>query len=206
MHHSDFFKLCDGIKNEKIASTYHSYNQLTKTKDNITIPTDKDYYIKIHMTATKGTIGRIIGLDADVYHNDRISDYSSSYIFEVDSRKKPGRIRCNCCYILDDEHDGSTKWVRNVNKHSKKEIKAPITKYKQELQVGDIVIGLQYGSNLCVGKVTRWSNHNVWVNKYGLNQEVKLYSNSEIFSLGQDADNVEEAMSFAILSGFKTRY
>jgi len=156
---------CGGIE---IESTYgghqgrHYLIQIFHLVNNIVVP--DDVYIKIKATSTIGTIGKLV--DIKLYknsYNDIVSPNNMTYIIQVEGRKETNRIAQCHAKILED-HDGTTKWVRNVKKHNKEEIPPHVNKYKQTLHKDEWVAGLGPGKVLYFGQVTRWSKSSIWVN------------------------------------------
>jgi hypothetical protein len=132
-----------------------------------------DFYIEITATATKGTIAKVVGIEVETYHdryssmndhyigNNEIVTYDATLIYEVEGRKQLGRIKDGYTKLLVGPQE--TKYVRNVKQHEKVEVKNPVNKFKQEMQRGDWVVGVkQHGKGLGIGRITRWTNHNVW--------------------------------------------
>lgn len=215
----DILKQCSGVRFEenefsqwsgKVIRTYNFYKE-----GEIKVP--DDIYIKITGTATKGTIGKVIGVDVETFGKTHpgaqskdpcyIFTYDTSIIYECENRKKPGRIKASHVILLSGPQQ--TEYVRNINTRPKEEIKNPVNKFKQELQKGDWVIGVKPGKKLGIGRITRWTNHNVWAvrdafNEEDLNDKSKEFrfdSIYETFTLPND-EHVE-LLTWAVLKGWK---
>jgi len=164
-----------------------------------------DIYIQVHATATKGTIGKLATIEPGIFKQtdgaERITDYDTKFTFTVEGRPKPGRIGRFYAKILPN-HDGTTKWVRNVKSHPKEEIKNPVNKYKQELQKGDWVVGVLRGKKLGIGQITRWTNSSVW-GRLGDGPEFIFQSINETFTMPDD-EHVK-LLTFAVLKGWNGR-
>lgn len=213
-------KSCEGVRytsEEKKRSwggqTYIE-EKFFKTGD-IKVP--DELYIKITQTATRGTIAKVVDIEVQTYGErnssnpgDQIVSYDATLIYESktsDGKKKKGRINSSYIDVLVGTHPLS--YVRNITKHADKPpVKNPVNKYKQELQRGDFVIGVKPGKTLGIGRITRWTNHNVWaVSGDDLDDksaEFKFDSISETFTF-PDTESVEELLTFAILSGWNGR-
>ena len=75
-----------------------------------------------------------------------------------------------------------------------------------EMKKGDWVIGVTPGKGLGIGRITRWTNHNVWAVKPGdeLNdksREFKFDSIDQTFTM-PDSDQVQQLLTVAILKGY----
>ena len=140
-----------------------SYDNITyHLIDDIIVP--DNVYIKILKTPTKGTIGKLIGIECyKNSFNDEITPSSMTYIIQVDGRRGTNRISQWNAVILEN-HDGSTKFIRNIKKRKLEVIPPHINKYKQSLNRGEWVAGIGPKNILYFGKVTRWSASSVWVN------------------------------------------
>lgn len=213
----DILKSCSGVKHE--TKEHKQWNGRTTYSDefykvgDIKLP-DGDIFIEITATATKGTIGRVVDIEVETYgerysHNtntpsNKIVSYDNTIIYECEGRKQTGRIKDSYCKVLLGHHQ--TKYVRNVNTHEKVKVKNPINKYRQEMQRGDWVIGVRPGKRLGIGRITRWTNHNVWAVGAGddLNDkraEFKFDSIQETFTMPND-EHVE-MLTWAVLKGWK---
>ena len=209
---SDFENLlmqCDGVRHTSSQRTdwrgqSETVYKFYKTGD-IIVP--DEVYIEIIGTATNGTVGKVIGFDIDKSRKvgDQISRWDFTYLYEAEheGKAKKGRINVANAKILTGKHP--TKYVRNVNKHKKVEVKNPVNKYKQELQRGDFVIGVLPSKRLGIGRITRWTNHNVWaVNGDDLDDksaEFKFDSISQTYTF-PNSEEVEELLTFAMLAGW----
>lgn len=174
-----------------------------------------DIFIEITQTATKGTIGRLVDFEVEVYGErypeytnqpaNKILSYDGTLIYEVDGRKQRGRINESYAKILVGHHQ--TQYVRNVKKRVQEDIKNPVNKYKQELQKGDWVVGVMPGKRLGIGRITRWTKHNVWATQSDdlddKSQEFKFDSISETFTMPND-EHVQ-LLTFAVLAGWNGR-
>jgi hypothetical protein len=153
-----FLESCDGVA-KKYISGYAGSQSIALYKKGDIVVTD-EVYIKVNVSATAGTIGRVTGFDATCWPDGRI--YRGTYIFEVEGRKKPSRIASHHASILQD-HDGSTVWVRNVKKGPPKDaIKPHINKFKQTLSKGSCIIA-NVSKDLVFGEVVRYTKYNVWI-------------------------------------------
>lgn len=167
----DLLKRCEGVRTEckKNQGLYGRHNESYKFfKEGDTIVPPKDFFVEVVATATKGTIGKVIDVETECVRfgpagsATQISMYGIRLLLEVDGREKPVRIKVGYTKWLEG-YTGVTKYVRNVKQHEKVEVKNPVNKYKQELQRGDWVIGvMKRGKGLGIGRITRWTNHNVW--------------------------------------------
>ena len=169
-------KSCDGVRytsEEKSSNFGRTWTEekFYKTGD-VKVP--EDVFIEITQTATKGTVARIVDIEIETYgerypnsthHPDptELIGYDATFIYEVDEPKKKGRINSSYAKFLAGKH--TTKYVRNVNKHDKKEVKNPVNKFKQEMNKGDIIVGVSHGKHgrLVFGRITRWTETSVWV-------------------------------------------
>ena len=170
-------------------------------------------YIEIKATAAKGTIARIASVEFETYGerypeiesyagSTRIVTYGNTIIYEVDGRKQQGRVNEQYVTILSGQHE--TKYVRDVKKHKKVVIKNPVNKYKQELQRGDWVIGVKRGNSLGIGRISRWTNSNLWAvtgdDLDDKSKEFRFASISETFTMPND-EHVK-LLTMAVLSGW----
>jgi len=209
---STILKSCGGVKIETKESkdwtgkTVYS-DRFIKVGD-IVVPADT--FIEITATATKGTIARVIGIEVDTYKEktkynnaNQIVTYGATLIYKVDGRKQKGRIQCQYTKALVGKHQ--TEYLRNVEAHKKVEVKNPVNKYKQELQKGDWVIGVMPGKILGIGRITRWTNHNVWAIRgddlKDKSKEFKFDSITQTFTMPND-EHVQ-LLTFAALKGWK---
>jgi len=207
---------CEGIETKTTPSKNWRnetiYNTVCFKVGDIVIP--DNIYIEITATATKGTIGRVVDFKAETYkekytHNykqadNQIASYSTTIIYEVNGRKQKGRI--NSAYIKVLEGEQQTKYVRDVKTHDKVEVKNPVNKYKQEMKIGDWVIGVRPGKLLGIGRITRWTNHSVWAVKPGCelsdkSAEFKFDTIEQTFTI--PPDDIEQSLTMAILKGYK---
>jgi len=98
-----------------------------------------------------------------------------------------------------------TKYVRDVNTHEKVVVKNPVNKFKQEMQKGDWVIGVKPGKYLGIGRITRWTNHNVWAvtgdDLTDKSKEFKFDSITETFTMPDDAH--VKLLTMAVLKGWR---
>jgi len=211
---STILKSCGGVEvKTKESKDYRGRTQYSdrfiKVGD-IVVPADT--FIEITATATKGTIARVIDIEVDTYTEDtkycqanQIITYGATFIYEVDGRKQKGRIKSQYAKALVGKHQ--TEYLRNVDTHEKVEVKNPVNKYKQELQKGDWVIGVMPGKILGIGRITRWTNHNVWgIRGDDLgdkSKEFKFDSIMETFTMPND-EHVQ-LLTFAALKGWKGR-
>lgn len=172
-----------------------------------------DIFIEITATATKGTIARVVGLNVETYgeayssylgksKENQILSYEGGLIFEVDGRKQKGRIKSSYTKVLLGQHQ--TKYVRDVKTHEKVEVKNPVNKYMQEMKKGDWVIGTMTGKRLGIGRITRWTNHNVWAVRgddlTDKTKEFKFDSIKETFTMPDDKH--VQLLTMAVLKGW----
>lgn len=205
---------CTGIDVEKTENTnayaHYDYDYKFYKVGDIVLPND-DIFIEIIATATKGTIAKVAGIkvdtyserypDLDSYANDnRIVTYGCKLLYEVEGRKQQGRIGQQYAKILPGQQQ--TKYVRDVKKHEKEVVKNPVNKYKQEMKVGDWVIGVRPGKRLGIGRITRWTNHNVWAvaGEDLTGREFKFNSIYETFTMPDD-EHVK-LLTMAVLKGW----
>jgi len=175
-----------------------------KIGDEPSVPV-KDIFIEIIGTSTKGTIAKInsVEVDFNTYagHNE-IHSYYGKLTYKIDGRSQIGRIAMSHVKILEGSH--TTKYVRNVTKHKKVIISNPVNKYKQEMKKGDWVIGVRPGGRLGIGRITRWTAHNVWgVRGDDLDdkaKEFKFDSISQTFTMPDDKHT--QALTLAVLKGW----
>jgi len=206
---------CEGIHVERkehenrISSQKYSYT-FHKTGD-IKLP--DDVFIEIDATATKGTIARVVAIEAETrserypdtesYVNDKtLVTYGVSLTYEVEGRKQQGRIKSQYVKVLTGTPD--TKYVRDVTKHEKVVVRNPVNKYKQEMKKGDWVIGVKRGNSLGIGRITRWTNSNVWaVTGDDLTDKSKEFifaSILETFTMPDDKH--VQSLTMAVLKGW----
>ena len=157
---------CGGIRRTSTRKTNYSnqdyeYIQFFKTGD-IVVP--DNVYIRIDSTATKGTIGKLVNIEFGYCSAEgEVHTHMMTYIIQVDGRKGTNRIVRYHATILEN-HNGTTKFVRNVKKHNNEAIPVIINKYNQPLLEGEWVVGLGMGKSLYFGVIVRWSKSSVWVN------------------------------------------
>lgn len=216
----DILKRCGGVRVETKPST----NRYTAAKyeykfyktGDIEMPPE-GIYIEILKTATKGTIARIVDVDeletySERYPNhdkykdsNQIVPWCGKFTYEVDGRKQTGRIQPHHVKVLAGVH--TTKYVRNVKKHKKVVVKNPVNKFKQEMQRGDWVIGVARGQRLGIGRITRWTNSNVWaVTGNDLDDKSKEFifaSMAETFTMPDDKH--VQLLTMAVLKGWSGR-
>ncbi len=129
--------------------------------------------------------------------------YRCTLIYEVEGRKQRGRIKDEYVKIV--EGQPKTKYVRDVTTHKKVVIKNPVNKFKQEMKRGDWVIGVKRNHSLDIGRITRWTNANVWgVTGDDLNDKSKEFqfaSISETFTMPDDKH--VQLLTMAVLKGWK---
>lgn len=210
MRYSELLRSCGGVRIDVVEQTNHYAADKTVEKffleGDLIVP--KNVYVRVIGTATKGTVGRLIDIEVhDGYGQDQISAYSGTFIFEIDGRSKPSRISSGFAVILPN-HSGPTKWVREIKKHKKEEIKTPINKYKQELKKGAWAFGAGKHKTLQIGRITRWTNHNVWgafvnddVGLKNKDKEFQFESITETFLMPDDSHLPE--LTLAVLKGWK---
>jgi uncharacterized membrane protein len=216
-------KLCENIDEieevhsliDRLGRRYNIINYI-QTSSKLTIP--NNIYIEVLATAVKGTIGRVVDIDFKITvktdnHGKKImvlNEYGSKFIYEVDGRKKTSTIPFHHSKILTN-HNGTTKWVRNVKKKPK--VRNPINKFKQELQQGDWVIGVGSGAAadkpLQIGRVTRWTDINVWASmNYDApkneREEFRFSSIKQTFLLPSNDYHID-ALMIAIVKGWNGR-
>lgn len=206
---------CGGVRVETKqaeVSMWDSHPRITytffKTGD-IELP-DAGIFIKIIASATKGTIAKVVDLEVETWaerypdspndNPNKIIMWDTTLIYEVEGRKQKGRIKESHTKVLEGEHE--TKYVRDVQTHEKVVIENPVNKYKQEMKKGDWVIGTRPGKRLGIGRITRWTNHNVWaVAGEDLNgREFRFDSIKETFTMPDD-EHVK-LLTMAVLKGW----
>jgi hypothetical protein len=200
---------CSGIT---VETTRENVSTFTKVGD-IELPA-AGIFIKILRTAAAGTIARVCSIDiktrAETYPtiesykgNTQLVTYDAAIEYEVEGRKQKGRIKSIYVKVLNGTQE--TKYVRDVKKHKKVVVKNPINKYKQEMKRGDWVIGVKPGKHLGIGRITRWTNANVWaVTGEDLNdnsKEFKFDCIDETFTMPND-DHVT-LLTMAVLKGWE---
>ncbi len=160
-------KSCHGVRVEHTTRS-HSRGTYVDTAfyldGNFSVP--NNVFIEILMSATKGTIGRLVDIDLgdNSYRlNNQIYTHDITYILQVDGHNGTNRIARYHGKILE-THDGTTKYVRNIKKHINDEIPPHINKYNQHLIKDVWVAGIGVRKTLFFGQVTRWSKSSVWVN------------------------------------------
>jgi len=211
----NLLRRCDGVLEKKIEQKDYMhrvkyYHKFFLIGEKI-VPNGDDIYVEIKATATQGTIGRLIEVVPLTYGDEnQISEYNAGFILEVDGRKQPVKIRQQHAniFVAYPGHKIETVYERNVKTHEKVEIKNPVNKFKQELQAGDWVIGVAKGSKrLGVGRVTRWTNHNVWGvrgdNLDDKSKEFQFDSIKETFLIRSDEQLAE--LTMALLKGWDGR-
>ena len=207
---------CAGVEVEKTKNTSYGgwsqeYNyKFHKVGD---IKVHDNVFIEIIKTAAKGTIAKVVGLEVDTYSeryptleayatDNSIVTYGCTLIYEVEGRKQKGRIKSQYVKVLVGQHE--TKYVRTVNKHEKVVVKNPVNKYKQEMQRGDWVIGSKRGNSLGIGRITRWTNHNVWAvtgnDLDDKSKEFQFASITETFTMPDDKH--VQMLTMAVLKGW----
>lgn len=201
----DLVERCGG---EIVVREVASYYGRTRHDTSIIPPTEwkpkEDIYFEIDSTATKGTIGRLKDIELISYGDDRYSQHYGTLILEIDGRPRPSRINFSYAKELHG-YTGATKYVRTVNKHGKKEVKDPVNKYKQPMKEGQWVAGLLTRKRFGVGTITRWTNHNVWINLNGIDgNERKLDSIDECLVL-DNSDEMQGVITWATLKGYDGR-
>lgn len=206
---------CEGIKSIYGKASHYGNKPLyfyADGENEVKVP--DNVYVEIDATATAGTIGRLIDIDFTTHRRydflgneiDAIDMYGVTYIIEIDGRKKPSRISAYHSSILGD-YTGPTKWVRNVNKKKKEVVQNPVNKFKQTLNKDDWIVGVGqgYGANkpLMIGKVSRWTKHNVWATSIDGN-EFKLNDIRQTFLLPSSDEYADELM-MAVVKGWNGR-
>lgn len=208
---------CSGVKSVTTTSDDWRGRPITTTEyykvGEVKLPAG-NIFIEITATATKGTIARVVDFELETYgerydhyagkpDQNKIITYDTTVIFEVDGRKQKGRIKSSYIKTLLGQHQ--TKYVRDVKTHEKEEVKNPVNKYKQEMKLGDWVIGTLPGKRLGIGRITRWTNHNVWaVRGDDINdksKEFKFDSISETFTMPDDKH--VPLLTLAVLKGWE---
>jgi len=211
---STILKSCSGVEARTRETTDWQgkkgfVDTLIKVGD-IVVP--EDTFIEITSTATKGTIARVVDIEVDTYDDEtkyhkanQIITYGGTFIYKVDGRKQKGRINASYTKALVGQHQ--TEYIRNTETHEKVEVTNPVNKYMQELQKGDWVIGVMPGKRLGIGRITRWTNHNVWAitgdDLTDKSKEFKFDSITETFTMPND-EHVQ-LLTFAALKGWKGR-
>jgi hypothetical protein len=206
--YEELLKSCQGVETkEEQLKDYRgrAYTRYHFTKvGEVTVP--DGVFIEVRATATAGTIGLLYGLEVSLgTDGKRISAYGGTYLYEAEDDQgkiKKGRIGTQHADVLVGQH--KTKYQRNVQTHEPVEKKAPINKFKQELKKGDWVFGVGQYKTLKVGRVTRWTNHNVWA-IYGddlkdKTREFKFESIEETFLIPDDGFLSE--LTLATLKGW----
>lgn len=200
------FEQCGGIdvigelrRNTHTGDTRTQYS-FVKTGD-ITVP--DDVYIEIDSTATAGTIGKLVAIDVGDLYENMIRMYDITFVIQVEDKSETNRIAYHHSSILKD-HDGSTKYVRNIKKHEKEDIPEHVNKYKQKIKPGMWIVGLGRGKRLQFGEVTRYSKSSIWVNptpSIKKSKEQCITYPRETLILTPDADH-EQMVTMMVLSGW----
>jgi len=199
---------CDGIEKitNKISSP--SFPCYIRTGP-VTVPSG--YFVEIFATATAGTFGKLIGIDTKAgwsgIDDRNVNLHSGTLIVQCDNRKKPIRIHCSHANILTD-YMGSLNYIRIVTKHKPVVVKAPVNKFKQELKRGDWVVGIAPGRALKIGRITRWTNHNVWavMNEHDLDDKSKEFKFDGIHqTFLMPSDDHTSSLTMAVLKGWDGR-
>jgi len=160
-------KRCQGIRHVSVIKTFNGNDQYEHveffaTDSEFAVP--DNVYIKIDATACKGTIGKLVDIEFVTWEaGERIRDWGMTYIIQIEGRKGTNRIVQWHSTILEN-HDGTTKYVRNVKKHVQEEIPVHVNKYKQPILEGDWIVGIGRGKKLHFGQVVRWTKSSVMVN------------------------------------------
>ena len=99
------------------------------------------------------------------------------------------------------------KLNKTVKDRKKEVINNPVNKFKQTLNKDDWIIGVGqgYGSNkpLMIGKVSRWTKHNVWAKTID-GDEFKINDMKQTFLLPGGDDYIDE-LTLAIVKGWNGR-
>ena len=201
-------KRCDGVKvtEKTVQSNFGNGNYVRRDffkTGPIVVP--DDVYILIDATATKGTIGKLVGLEIKTYGPDDklVSSSSGTYIIQVENRAGTNRIPVYHSTILKD-HDGSTKFVRNIKEHEKVELPLHVNKFKQTIHVGDWLVGLGAGKIVHFGQVTRYGKSSVWIRNTPSIEKSKedcITRPLESFVLPEGVE-YEQLVTIMILSGW----
>lgn len=188
---------CDGV--EVIAPEWGQTRQKFMRVGDI-VPRG-DIFVEIIGTATKGTIGRVVSVEVRDYQG-AIYSHQGTLTYEVEGRPKPGKIGSHHANVL--KGPQQTKYVRVVKSHPKVKVKNPINKFKQELQVGDLIAGVSYGKSIKIGKVSRWTNSTIWAvtgdDISDKSKEFKLDNIQETFKL-PNAEAVNQELTMSVLRG-----
>ena len=120
-----------------------------------------DQYVKITGTVKKGTIGRIVGIEPEIWGDNTAGLWRAKIIFQVDGRPNPSRINSDHCEYLPN-YNSTTQWV--IKKPDDLPFFPPhVNKYGQTINIGDWVVGLMLAKKIAFGKVVKWSHASVWV-------------------------------------------
>ena len=198
------------VKTIQVTSPYHSSYKKFYGDDEIDVP--DNIYIEVIKTATKGTIGKLIKIIPERYKVDNaINSYYGTFIIKVEGRARPCKINSAYAKILEN-YTGPTKYVRAVKQHDKKkEIKSPVNKFGQELHKGDWVIGVGKNKKLRIGRITRYTNSNIWAtfvndyeevtkNTHNKHKEFMFRTIADTFLI--PGDEVKEAITMSLLKGW----
>lgn len=204
---------CDGISKAYGKAIHYGRKPiLFVVEKDVTVPKGK--FIEIIATSTNGTIGELVDIEFNTQkrYTDKLKEveavdiYSLKYVIKIDGRKKPSKIIYYHAKILDD-YTGPTQWVRNVKNRKDEVINNPVNKFKQTLNKDDWIIGVGqgYGANkpLMIGKVSRWTKHNVWVTTID-GDEFKINDMKQTFLLPGGDEYVDE-LTLAIVKGWNGR-
>lgn len=163
----EVLKQCKGIRHTTVIKTFNNNDKYEHvecfaTDEEFAVP--DNVFVRIDATACKGTIGKLVDIEfADCRTDGRVHDWGMTYIIQIEGRKGTNRIVQWHSTILKD-HDGTTKYVRNVKKHVQDEIPVHVNKYNQPLREGDWIAGIGRGKELHFGQVVRWTKSSVMVN------------------------------------------
>ena len=134
-----------------------------------------------------------------------VGGWETTYIIQCDGRKGTNRIQHGYAIILDG-YTGQTTYVRKVNSKEKEIIPPHVTKYKQELNKGDWVVGVGPGKKLQFGAVVKWTKTSVQVTAQPeLRSKAKTKTIShpyESFKLPQEVD-YDQIVTMMTLMGWR---
>jgi len=163
MKFTEFLDMCGGIKYKLIKAKNKNQHDHRQYYIDGKIEVPDNHYLKVNSTSTVGTIGKLVEFEPYIWGDDEhISSFQGTFLLKVEGRSKLVRITSGKANYLPG-YNGITKYVRNVKTHTKVEVKNPVNKFKQELNKEDWCVGVGKGGHqLKFGRITRWTNYNVW--------------------------------------------
>ena len=209
-----FLLSCAGISTERKKEQHYWRGEITRTihvLDKAKFAILEDWYVQVDATLTKGTIGKIVGVDFGErssynvrYGTDEVSPTDMTFIYQVEGRETTNRIVHYHATVLDGDYSGRTRWIRSKGKKTT-DLPVLINKYKQALEIGTWVAGCGAGRILHFGQVTRYSKSSVWVNptpSLPKSKENCINRPHETLVLPEGMD-YEQTVTMMVLSGWR---